>query len=165
MHAPQIAAFVLAAVLALPAAAVAQTPQLVPPAAAVCEALAVKMRKAVRLPFVTADIDFTDPISGWRGRACRIAGSGKGLAYTSLEAALAAIQKPFADWRLDKSRTATSPNGEMKSFKKDDLIAVVSAEWNPPPGACPAGEPVADCTVKPARKVWSVTVDLIERAR
>lgn len=157
------ASFAGGLVVAAPAARAA-SPQFVAPGKDVCENMATRLRRAVRLAFSTAEISFTDPINGWKGRACRISSVGRGLPYRTLDTALKAIEAPFNGWTVDRSRSTIGPNGELKSFKNGDLIAVVSAEWNPPPGLCPAGEPLTTCTVPAAKRVWSVSVDLVQRA-
>ncbi|WP_334175607.1 hypothetical protein [Pseudoxanthobacter sp.] len=138
--------------------------QFVAPKPETCESIATRLRRSVHLAFTTAEIAFTDPINGWKGRACRIAATGRGLPYRTLESALKAIEAPFADWTVDKSRSTVGPTGELKSFKNGDLIAVVSAEWNPPPGVCSAEQALAACKVAPAKRIWSVSVDLVQRA-
>jgi hypothetical protein len=146
------------------AGADAQGVTLQPIPAVECQTFAVQVQNAIGFAAKASEDDFTDLTDGSEGRSCHISASASDQAFSSPSDLIAKTAKVFADWTDDPNRAADGPSGAEKGYVKGSRIATVDVSWEPGPGvACSDKEPLSACKILPQQKLWSVTVDIVEK--
>jgi len=139
-------------------------PALHPIPAAECQTFAGQVQAAVGFAAKASEDDFTDLTDRSEGRSCHISASASGQAFAAPADLMTKIAALFAGWQDDPARGETGPAGAEKGFVSGSRIATVDVSWEPGPSAtCSDKEPLSSCNIQPQQKLWSVTVDIVEK--
>lgn len=160
--------FIAAGVLALSAGrmdtAAAQGAALHPIPPAECQSFATQVQNAIGMAAKAGEDDFTDLIDRSEGRSCHISASASGQAIGAPAELMAKIAPLFTGWQDDPARGESGPAEADKGFVKGNRIAAVDVSWEPGPGAsCSDKEPLSACNITPQQKLWTVTIDIVEK--
>lgn len=136
-----------------------------PISAAECQTFATQVQGAVGFAAKASEDDFTDLTDRSEGRSCHISASASGQTFTAPADLMTKIAALFPGWQDDPARADTGPAGAEKGFVSGSRIATVDVSWEPGPGAsCSDKEPLSACNIQPQQKLWTVTVDIVEKA-
>jgi hypothetical protein len=145
--------------------AYAQNATLRPLPAAECQDFAGKIQQATGIAAKASEEDFSDVIDGADGRSCHIMGGAAGLAFGDAGELMGRVATVFAGWRDDPARAAPGGDAAEKGFVNGTRIATVQVSWEPGPGVtCSDKEALSTCKVTPQQKLWTVVVDVVEKA-
>jgi hypothetical protein len=145
----------------------AQQNALQPIPAGECQQIAGQIQQAISFAMKTdPQEDFTDVIDGSEGHSCHISGSASDQTFATPADLLGKITPVFGgDWRNEPSRAADGPDGTERGLVKGNRIATVDVNWEPGAGAsCSPQQPLSACKILPQQKLWSVTVDIVDKA-
>jgi hypothetical protein len=132
--------------------------------AAECQAFAVQVQNAIGMAAKASEDDFTDLTDRSEGRSCHISASASGQAFAGPGDLMSGTAKVFAGWTDDPARAVDGPAGGEKGYVKGNRIATVDVSWEPGPGAsCSDKQPLSACSITPQQKLWTVTVDIVEK--
>ena len=136
-----------------------------PISAAECQTFATQVQGAVGFAAKASEDDFTDLTDRSEGRSCHISASASGQTFAAPADLMTKIAALFPGWQDDPARADTGPAGAEKGFVSGSRIATVDVSWEPGPGAsCSDKEPLSACNIQPQQKLWTVTVDIVEKA-
>jgi hypothetical protein len=139
-------------------------PALRPIPAVECQSIAVQVQNAIGMAAKASEDDFTDLTDRSEGRSCHISASASGQAYAAPTELMAKLASVFGAWQDDPARADSGPAEADKGFVKDNRIATVDVSWEPGPGAsCSDKQPLSACNITPQQKLWTVTVDVVEK--
>jgi hypothetical protein len=145
--------------------ALAQQNALQPIPAAECQQFAGQIQQALGFAMTASEDDFTDVTDGSEGRACHISGGASNQAFNATAELLAKITPVFGDWRNEPSRAAEGPDGAERGLVKGQRIATIDVNWEPGAGvSCSDKQSLSACKISPQQKLWSVVVDVVEKA-
>jgi hypothetical protein len=145
--------------------AAAQTATLSPIPSGECQTFAVQAQNAIGMAAKASEDDFTDLTDNSDGRSCHITASASGQSFATPGDLIARIATVFPGWTDDPARTADGPDGTEKGYVKGNRVATVDVSWEPGPGAnCSDKAPLSACNIQPQQKLWSVTVDIVQKA-
>jgi hypothetical protein len=166
-HQPMLGiAGALALALGCSAGANAQSATLKPIPAAECQNFAVQVQNAIGMAAKASEDDFTDLTDRSEGRSCHISGSASGQAYAAPSELMAKLAPVFGAWQDDPARADSGPAEADKGFTNGSRIATVDVSWEPGPGAtCSDKQPLSACNITPQQKLWTVTVDIVEKSK
>jgi hypothetical protein len=134
----------------------------IPPAE--CQTFAGQVQAAVGFPAKASEDDFTDLADRSEGRSCHIAASASGQAFGAPAELMAKVAPLFASWKEDPARGDSGPAEIEKGFTSGNRLAAVDVGWEPGPGvSCSDKEPLSACNIQPQQKLWTVTVDIVEK--
>jgi len=140
-------------------------PAMHPIPAAECQTFASQIQAAIGFAAKATEDDFTDLTDGSEGRSCHISGSTSGQAFAAPTELLAKLAPVFSGWQDDPARADSGPAEADKGFVSSNRIAAVAVSWEPGPGAsCSDKQPLSACNITPQQKLWTVTVDIVEKA-
>lgn len=140
-------------------------PALHPIPAAECQNFAVQVQNAIGMAAKASEDDFTDLSDRSEGRSCHISASASGQAFGAPTELIAKLDPVFSGWQDDPTRADSGPAEADKGFVKGNRVATVDVSWEPGPGAsCSEKEPLSACKITPQQKLWTVTVDIVEKA-
>jgi hypothetical protein len=143
----------------------AQNAALRPIPATECQNFAVQVQNAIGLAAKASEDDFTDLTDRSEGRSCHISASASGQAYAAPAELIAKIAPVFGGWQDDPARAESGPAEADKGFVSGSRVATVEVSWEPGPGVtCSDKQPLSSCNITPQQKLWSVTVDIVEKA-
>ncbi len=143
---------------------------LTPPSAEVCDGMAQSLREALsraaRRPAAVqvtqSEVPMTDPASGASGTACRAMSTDNGLQYSSPDQIMTQITAVMTGggWTEDPQMAADGPTGTGKGFRNGTQVCQAVTGWEPGPAAsCPADQPISECNVPAAQKIYTTTLD------
>jgi hypothetical protein len=160
-----LALIVAGLALSLGSVAGADAQTLRPIPAAECQTFATQVQGAVGFAAKSEEDDFTDLTDRSEGRSCHISASASNQAYAAPSDLITKVAAVFGSWQDDPARAESGPAEADKGFVSGSRIATVEVSWEPGPGAtCSDKEPLSACNIQPQQKLWSVTVDIVEKA-
>ncbi len=123
-----------------------------------CRQLQNQAQSALGVNFSQGQGNFTSG-KGESGAACVLSANGTGVDFKSVEAVLKALQSAFGDWNLEASLAADETSGSARGYRNDDELMLVNVQWRPAAEAdCPQGQPIANCTVKPKQRLFTILI-------
>jgi hypothetical protein len=132
--------------------------------AAECQTFAGQVQAAVGFAAKTSEDDFTDLADRSEGRSCHISASASGQAFTAPADLMTKAAPVFAAWQNDPARADSGPAEIEKGFVSGNRIATIDVSWEPGPGVtCSDTQPLSACNIQPQQKLWTVTVDIVEK--
>ena len=126
----------------------------------VCHTLRLSAQAAIGITFSIAEEPFTD-IAGTTGTACtlRTNGSGADFGGQTVRQLGDAIVATLTGWAFDPTYVASGATGELRGYRKDISLVVISVSWQPSPDAnCPTDQPIFTCPLTPEQQLFTIVV-------
>ena len=133
-------------------------------AQALSEALFRGNRQRAMIEVTEADepVPMNDVVTGAQGTGWRAVAGGTGQQFASPDAVLKSITEVLTGggWIEDPMLAAGGPTGAGSGYRSGDLLAIAGVIWLPDPAAnCPQDQPIAECKLTPAQKLYTITLD------
>jgi hypothetical protein len=145
------------------AAADAQTLRPIPPVD--CQNFAVQVQNTIGFAAKAEEDDFTDLTDRSEGRSCHISASASNQPYAGPADLMTKLATVFGGWQDDPARAESGPAEADKGFVNGSRIAAVEVSWEPGPSAtCSDKQPLSACNITAQQKLWSITIDIVEKA-
>jgi hypothetical protein len=131
-----------------------------------CAAMQALMTQTLGMEVTLSSGPFVDPITGQTGNACVNTVTGTGVNFPNgpdTNAVIAAMQAQ--GWTMLNNYAAGGPTGNIAGFDKADELCVYTEHWQPAPEVqCPADQPISACAMKPEQRLWTITMQCVNRA-
>lgn len=137
-----------------------------PVADAECTALHDQVATALSANATTSEGPFEDVINGTSGTGCLVLVNGTGAQFDNFLNVMNRLKSALAQagWQEDQAYLADGPTGTATAFRKGNMLALVSAGWQPSPDAnCPQDQPISSCQLKPEQQLYTITVNAAEK--
>ncbi len=147
----------LTLLLAIPA--LGSTPY-VPVSPEVCQILSDMASQATGVSFfMEPSAYFEDYVTTETGQSCKLSFVGNGTQLPNAQAIIPALRSAFPGFEALPAYEAGGPTGESFALKRDSAVVLVSAVWQPAPGAnCPADQPISACDLQPGQKLYTISI-------
>ena len=130
---------------------------------AICEELRARVARLLVVETTATQAPFQDIVTGVTGTGCRLEAKGTGAHFQSFPDVAAGLGSLLRTqgWTEDPRYLADGPTGTASGFRKDSMLALVSAGWNPMRDVvCPG--PISGCYIPREKQLFTVAVDLAE---
>lgn len=128
----------------------------------VCHELVDEMAQTLGVEVMTtAQIPFTDYITGNTDTGCQLTASGTGLDFANVNAVYQQVTTMLQsqNWLEDIQYAGGGPNGLLTGYRQGDELCLLAIEWSPAAEAdCPADQPISACELSPEQMLYSVSL-------
>ncbi len=162
---PTIQPAVLATVAPSPAApTMGASPS--PITSTLCTDFGVQVSNTLHVSVVkTESAPFEDYVTKAKGTGCGLTAKGTGANFQDQGKVATSLRTLFTGlgWKQDNAYDADGPTGTASGYRQNSALALVSVKWAPAPDAnCPKDQPISACTLKPAQKLYTITVNIAQ---
>lgn len=128
-----------------------------------CDALVAPLGQALGTDMEVSESALSDPISGGSMPGCQLIASGTGEQFESHTTVAQQVGTLLASrgWAVDNQYAADGPTSTVQGYRSGDMLALVTSGWQPAPDiSCPADQPISSCDVPPAKRMFSIVVNI-----
>jgi hypothetical protein len=139
-------------------------PQFAP--TAVCAQLRDDLVRQYAYDVTLTEAQVQDPQTGASGPSCRLGISGSAAELGPFLDVAEKLRTLFTSqgWSEDQSYLADGPTGTASAYRKGDVLARATVDWQPAPEAsCPADQPISGCDLTPEQQLLKITLDLTQQ--
>ncbi len=139
--------------------AIGSTPY-VPVTLEVCQMLQEMAARELSASFVLeASAPFDDYVTAETGQGCKLTATGSEQEFGNSSEIIVKLKNAFLGFSELPAYQASGPTGEAIAMNRDSAVVLISASWEPAPGAsCPADQPISACELKPQKKIYTIII-------